>query len=596
MIQLITSRGRTSLESRHSCRHLLMALLACSLCLLPYSAHAANRYVNRNSANPVSPYTSWKTAAKKIHLAVNVAAAGDTVWVTNGHYKLSSQIELTNAITLNSVNGPNVTIIDGKDTVRCVYLNNGASLVGFTLTNGYAGYGGGVWCEPGGVVSNCILTANMCLYGGGGAYGGTLNNCTLTDNAADYGGGSFGGTLNNCTLTGNDTYFYGGGAYGSTLIHCSLTRNTAGYDGGGAYGSALNDCMLTENAVGEFGGGAYESILNNCTLTNNTASWGGGSSGGTLNNCLLTDNTAYTGGGAYGGTLNNCMLTGNEAINNPDGWETSSYEAYGGGADEATLNNCILRANISAEDGGGANKSTLNNCILTGNIAPDDGGGANKSTLNNCIVWSNTGANWDQGTYQYTVTTPLAPGVGNLTNDPMFVSATNFHLKADSACIDAGADVAGLTVDIDGNPRPLDGNNDGLATIDIGCYEYLNPDADSDRDGLSDSNEVSVGTSLIVSDTDGDGMTDGGELTADTDPLDVASALVLTAVRQQGGGLRLDWRGGINAWQYLECNETLSPTGWVAILGIPPPTPQSNAVIDFGATNHLLYYRLRAGP
>ena len=102
---------------------------------------------------------------------------------------------------------------NGDGAIRCVYLTNGASLSGFTLTNGARGLrgirarvsGGGVWCESiDALVSNCVLTGNSACATAAGRIGGTLNNCTLTRQlGCTHGGGASGSTLNNCTLTGN---------------------------------------------------------------------------------------------------------------------------------------------------------------------------------------------------------------------------------------------------------------------------------------------------------------------------------------------------------------------------------------------------------
>ena len=365
-------------------------------------------YVAATSVNPVVPYTSWATAATNIQDAVDVAAPGATIFVTNGVY---APVEVDNPLVLRSVNGPDVTVIDGDGGQPCLSLANNAVTVGFTLTNGVAFVGGGVYCEStNAVLTNCVLTGNSATSeggDGGGACGGTLNNCTLTSNSASDGGGGGAGysTLNNCTLTGN-----------------------AANVGGGAYNCILNNCTLTANSADYYGGGAALSTLNNCTLTANSADYGGGADDSTLNNCALTGNSATNfGGGAYSdfvqpGTLNNCTLTGNSA----------------------------------SDDGGGAYGGTLNNCIVCFNT-PDN----------------YVDDNYGNGARIYCCTTPMPTnGVGNITNDPAFVdyAGGNLRLQSNSPCINTGdnAYVVGST-DLDGNPRIVGG------TVDIGAYEYQTP-------------------------------------------------------------------------------------------------------------------------
>ncbi|MBN2210057.1 MAG: hypothetical protein JW709_01560, partial [Sedimentisphaerales bacterium] len=66
--------------------------------------------------------------------------------------------------------------------------------------------------------------------------------------------------------------------------------------------------------------------------------------------------------------------------------------------------------------------------------------------------------------------------IGNFSSDPMY-TVGDWHLSADSPCIDAGTNEpeGGLPpTDLDGNPRPIDGNGDLQAIADIGADEYLN--------------------------------------------------------------------------------------------------------------------------
>lgn len=61
-----------------------------------------------------------------------------------------------------------------------------------------------------------------------------------------------------------------------------------------------------------------------------------------------------------------------------------------------------------------------------------------------------------------------------IQGDPNFVSSTDFHLTSLSIlAIDKGKPLNGsLDVDFDGRLRPIDGDADGVATVDIGPYEY----------------------------------------------------------------------------------------------------------------------------
>ena len=74
--------------------------------------------------------------------------------------------------------------------------------------------------------------------------------------------------LNNCLLIGNsatnngETSAMGGGAYGCTLNNCTLSSNSASWGGGGAGTSTLNNCLLIGNLVtvnaATVGGGILE--------------------------------------------------------------------------------------------------------------------------------------------------------------------------------------------------------------------------------------------------------------------------------------------------------------------------------------------------
>jgi hypothetical protein len=93
-------------------------------------------------------------------------------------------------------------------------------------------------------VSNCILSGNAANSFGGGAYSGTLNNCTFSSNSASTGGAVYFGTLNDCSLSGNSASAGGGGAFSATLNNCILYYNSAP-TGPNFYSGTLSYCCTT---------------------------------------------------------------------------------------------------------------------------------------------------------------------------------------------------------------------------------------------------------------------------------------------------------------------------------------------------------------
>ncbi len=594
---------------------LLLMLLTNATALAAMQVH----YVDLNCTNPVPPYTNWVTATTNIQDAVDASTDGDLILVTNGVYATGGRVvygALTNlvvidkAVTMRSVNGPAVTTIRGggipysDSAVRCVYLTNGVMLAGFTITNGSTravswptptpeNCGGGVWCESVSVViSNCMLVGNTAFFDGGAAYGGTLVNCTLTNNTSSAGGGASSGILTNCTLIGNSASS-GGGAYQCILDTSTINQNSTGSGGGGVLECTLNHCALLNNSAGGGGGGSYNSTLSNCTLSGNTVlSYGGGAAFGTLVNCTLTGNTVnmtyygsgtVSGGGAYGATLNNCVVSGNQVINSLMG----NSPTYGGGVSGGVLNSCLLSGNSCKSGGGGAYNATLNNCTIVGNSdQPLFGGGAYDCTVYNSILRYN-GINYAGSSLNYCCTTPLPGGIGNIVADPLFVNQAggDYHLQANSPCINSGNNTfVTNNLDLDGNLRIVGG------TVDIGAYEYQTPVSKISYAWLQQYG-LSITTNTDTADPDGDRMNNYQEWIAGTNPTNALSVLTMLAPEPTNNpaGLVASWQSVNNRTYFLQSRTNL---------GMQPSfsTIQSNIVGQTGTTSYTDTNAVGNGP
>ncbi|ALN60952.1 leupeptin-inactivating enzyme 1 [Lysobacter antibioticus] len=109
------------------------------------------------------------------------------------------------------------------------------------------------------------------------------------------------------------------------------------------------------------------------------------------------------------------------------------------------------------------------NNILAGNAVGfeiTNGSAANNPLFKNNLVFNNTS--------NYVGVTDQTGINGNLSADPLFVApaAGNYHITAGSPAVDAGATADFLPeTDIDGEKRVIDGNGDGVHSVDIGADE-----------------------------------------------------------------------------------------------------------------------------
>src|SRR5712672_3386983 len=123
-------------ESRNSRRKIYSLTLVASAVTIALQSSAATHYVSQTSPSPTPPYLSPQTAAHHIQDAVDVATEGDTVLVAPGDYAVTNQINVTNAVRLQSTGGASQTFLTGQGS-WCLAISNALSAAdGFTLRPG----------------------------------------------------------------------------------------------------------------------------------------------------------------------------------------------------------------------------------------------------------------------------------------------------------------------------------------------------------------------------------------------------------------------------------------------------------------------------
>lgn len=433
-------------------------LLACSaaVALVPTTALAAST-LNVPAAYPT------------IQAAINAALDGDTVLVAPGTYNERIDFSGKN-IVVQSSGGRDVTVIDGGAGGVVVKLvadpGEIPTLRGFTVRNGG---GGSVTPDDGGIdtsggpalIENNLVTSNTFCDGGGieAAFSAaTIRNNTITNNRQQgCSGGSGGGGVSirgagTVQLLGN---VIEGNQHGSWAGAISLF----------AAGPAVIERNLIRNNSAGSGGGAMWIVNNSpARIANNLFAGNQAPEGGAIDLSVPS--------GSTGADIANNTFVGNTATRG------SAILTSGFARSSAIYNNMIVG------DGPGG----VINCDGT-----YDPNGPQIST-NDVVATS--------GSRFAGICAGLA---GNLSAPPTFVNAGagDFHLAPGSAGIDAGGPIAAGAPpdDIDGDARPIDGDGDGTAKVDIGFDEAPVPGP------LAVSIDILPGTSPNVVKLQGKGLT-----------------------------------------------------------------------------------------
>ena len=240
-------------------------------------------------------------------------------------------------------------------------------------------------------------------------------------------------------------------------------------------GNTIIDGNASGSGISFTLGEGVDSVLDGFTIRNGSETSGGGlrcyNSSPSIINCIIIENTAdyLMGGGIYcynsSPTITNCIIARNMSTNS-NGRGGGGIGCYAGSS--PTITNCTVYGNTAAIQGGGITSTgshpTVLNSIFWGNSVNGD--------LDQIYL---DGGSIDITYSDVQQTDGIYPGAGNINVHPTLVnpSSSNFHLRPDSPCIDAGNNIGIPDRDFEGDLRIIDGDDNGTETVDVGADEYM---------------------------------------------------------------------------------------------------------------------------
>lgn len=473
---------------------LLLALWL--VAMAPAQAHAGTRYVAPDGDDS-KLCDSIADRCRTVQRAIDVADPFDEIRVATGTYTDAAGMvaEINKTVTLLggwdggfTTHDPNLypTTLDAQRNGRVVYISGNISptIDGFTITGGNAtseiigtGQGGGIYSRDASpIIQNNVIISNMASISPTVGSGGGIYLYGASASALISGNQVVSNTACICWPA------YGGGVYvrdsGATIQGNLIQSNTSGHDGGGVYilgGSPhFLDNEIRANVAGRNGGGMFLKggfpLVQGNLIIDNLAGWdgsnwhGGGlmamySGSPTITANRVFSNAAGTGAGVVLETDGYFTVTNNLiAHNSTCGIKVWDITQYGLVAHNTVAFNTGSEGGICLAEGY-ITPTIVNNIVVSNTYGIRAHTNAS-GTLDYNDVWGNT-------TQDYDLPGALEPGLHDIQADPLFVDLArdDYHLKMGSPCIDAGID-AGVTTDIDSDPRPIG------AGVDIGADEY----------------------------------------------------------------------------------------------------------------------------
>ncbi len=147
------------------------------------------------------------------------------------------------------------------------------------------------------------------------------------------------------------------------------------------------------------------------------------------------------------------------------------------------LTNVVIAGNNRNVLAVGTSELTLVNSSVVDNSTEGsavlDFNSASSIMMLNSVIWNSgtvdCGGGGSTCNFTYSDIEEGWPGTGNIAADPLFVGGGDYRLGPLSPCIDAGTDAGAPGHDLDGMPRPVDGDGDKKAITDMGAYEFYGP-------------------------------------------------------------------------------------------------------------------------